>query len=62
MPMEGHLCAVQAIAEWIMASRITTGYLFQKFASGNQIAEANQLLVNLPESYISCKFVIQLYN
>ncbi|KAG2117437.1 hypothetical protein BD769DRAFT_1390932 [Suillus cothurnatus] len=28
MPMEGYLCAIQAIAEWITASRITTGYLF----------------------------------
>ncbi|KAG1800902.1 DNA breaking-rejoining enzyme [Suillus plorans] len=46
MPTEAHLCAVQAIAEWIMASRIVTGYLFRKFASGDRIAEANQPLTS----------------
>ncbi|KAG1781314.1 hypothetical protein EV702DRAFT_1042431 [Suillus placidus] len=45
MPMEAHLCAVQAIAKWITASGIMTGYLFQKFASSDRIAEANQPLV-----------------
>jgi hypothetical protein len=62
MPTEGHLCAVQAIAEWITASRITTGYLFRKFASGDRIAEANQPLVSLPESYIYRESLIQSYN
>ncbi|KAJ8580343.1 hypothetical protein M405DRAFT_938781 [Rhizopogon salebrosus TDB-379] len=39
---EAHLCAVRAIADWIAASKITKGYLFRKFASGDRVAEANQ--------------------
>ncbi|KAG2748107.1 hypothetical protein P692DRAFT_20848821 [Suillus brevipes Sb2] len=39
---EAHLCPVRALAEWINASEITTGYLFRKFASGDRVAEANQ--------------------
>ncbi|KAG1819262.1 uncharacterized protein BJ212DRAFT_1446308 [Suillus subaureus] len=43
---EEHLCAIQAIAEWIAASKILTGYLFRKFASGDRITEANQPLTS----------------
>lgn len=60
MPTEAHLCAVQAIAEWITASRIVTGYLFRKFASGDRIAEANQPLVSLPERNMNLS--IESYN
>jgi len=52
MPMEPHLCAVKALAEWITASGITTGYLFRKFASGDRIAEANQPLVSLSKTHL----------
>ncbi|KIJ58549.1 hypothetical protein HYDPIDRAFT_102429 [Hydnomerulius pinastri MD-312] len=38
---EAHLCPVRAIAEWIQASSITTGFLFRKIASGDRVAEAN---------------------
>ncbi|KAI6137807.1 DNA breaking-rejoining enzyme [Pisolithus tinctorius] len=38
---EAHLCAVRAISEWIIASNITSGYLFHKIASGDRVAEAN---------------------
>jgi len=46
---EAHLCAVRAIADWIAASKITTGYLFRKFASGDRVAEANQPMVSVCE-------------
>ena len=46
---EAHLCAVRAIADWIAASKITKGYLFRKFASGDRVAEANQPMVGLFE-------------
>lgn len=35
-PEEAHLCAFRAIAEWIKASNITTGYLFRRMASGDR--------------------------
>ena len=44
---EAHLCPVRALAEWISASEITTGYLFRKFASGDRVAEANQPIVGI---------------
>lgn len=46
---EAHLCAIRAIADWITASKITKGYLFRKFASGDRVAEANQPMVSLFE-------------
>ncbi|KAG1818445.1 uncharacterized protein BJ212DRAFT_1496612, partial [Suillus subaureus] len=44
MPTEEHLCAIQAIAKWIVASKILTGYLFQKFASANQPLTSERFL------------------
>ncbi|KAG2119959.1 hypothetical protein BD769DRAFT_1362095 [Suillus cothurnatus] len=39
---EAHLCPVRALSDWIETTRINTGYLFRKFASGDRIVEANQ--------------------
>jgi len=38
---EAHLCPVRAMAEWINASCITTGYLFRRMASGDRLSERN---------------------
>lgn len=38
---EAHLCPVRALAAWLKESKITTGYLFRKIASGDRITEAN---------------------
>lgn len=43
---EAHLCPVRAMAEWINASHITTGYLFRRMASGDRPAEKNVPLVS----------------
>ncbi|KAF8806495.1 hypothetical protein BYT27DRAFT_7293828 [Phlegmacium glaucopus] len=33
---ESHLCPVRAVADWLEASRISTGYLFRRMASGDR--------------------------
>ncbi|KAF8871192.1 hypothetical protein CPB84DRAFT_1818238 [Gymnopilus junonius] len=33
---EAHLCPVHALGEWMKASKITSGYIFQKIASGDR--------------------------
>ncbi|KAG2044366.1 hypothetical protein BDR03DRAFT_930434 [Suillus americanus] len=38
---EAHLCPVRALSAWLCESKITSGYLFWKVASGDWIAEAN---------------------
>ncbi|KAN0084001.1 hypothetical protein V8E55_007505 [Tylopilus felleus] len=38
---EAHLCAVRALADWIVASRISSGYLFRKITSGDRVTETN---------------------
>ncbi|KAF9233221.1 hypothetical protein BU15DRAFT_54209, partial [Melanogaster broomeanus] len=43
---EAHLCPVRALAEWLDASRITSGYLFRKIASGDRVVEANTPLTS----------------
>ncbi|KAG1763422.1 DNA breaking-rejoining enzyme [Suillus placidus] len=43
---EEHLCAIQAIAEWTVASQIMTRYLFRKFASGDRVTEANHPIMS----------------
>jgi hypothetical protein len=35
---EAHLCPIGALSEWLIESKITTGYLFRKIASGDRIA------------------------
>jgi hypothetical protein len=35
---EAHLCPIRALGEWLVESKITTGYLFRKIASGDRIA------------------------
>jgi hypothetical protein len=32
---EAHLCPVHALAEWLSVSRISTGYIFWRIASGD---------------------------
>ncbi|KAG1837856.1 hypothetical protein DFJ58DRAFT_734145 [Suillus subalutaceus] len=38
---EAHLCPVRALAAWLKESKVTSGYLFRKIASGDRISEAN---------------------
>ncbi|KAG1895842.1 DNA breaking-rejoining enzyme [Suillus fuscotomentosus] len=40
-PHEAHICPVRALAAWLSESRIKSGYVFRKIASGDRIAEAN---------------------
>jgi hypothetical protein len=42
---EAHLCPTRALAAWLDESQITTGYVFRKMASGDQIAVANNPMV-----------------
>lgn len=42
---EAHLCPVCALAEWIDASKIQSGYLFRKIASGDHVSEQDGALV-----------------
>ncbi|KAG1878077.1 hypothetical protein DFJ58DRAFT_648563, partial [Suillus subalutaceus] len=41
---EAHLCPVRALAAWLKESKVTSGYLFRKIASGDRISEANSHL------------------
>jgi hypothetical protein len=45
-PEEAHLCVVCAVAEWLRVSGIQEGYLFQRMASGDHIAEKNAPMVH----------------
>jgi hypothetical protein len=45
-PEEAHLCPVHAVAEWLWVSRIQEGYLFQRMASGDCVAEKNAPMVS----------------
>ncbi|KJA17138.1 hypothetical protein HYPSUDRAFT_146825 [Hypholoma sublateritium FD-334 SS-4] len=38
---EAHLCPVRAMGEWIKLSRITSGYVFRKIASGGRASQHN---------------------
>ncbi|KAG2363600.1 hypothetical protein BDR07DRAFT_1483459 [Suillus spraguei] len=42
---EAHICPARALAAWLRESKLTSGYLFRKVASGNCIAEANSPMV-----------------
>ncbi|KAI9568252.1 hypothetical protein HD554DRAFT_2022557, partial [Boletus coccyginus] len=42
---EAHLCAVRALARWIAASRIRSGYLFRRVTSGDRVTVANAPMV-----------------
>ncbi|KAJ7766465.1 hypothetical protein B0H14DRAFT_3116768 [Mycena olivaceomarginata] len=41
-----HLCPVRALAEWLMVSGITDGYLFRKMASGDRVSPQNSLMTS----------------
>ncbi len=43
---EAHLCPVRAIAEWIDASLIQSGYLFRKIVSGDRVSQNDVPLVS----------------
>ena len=45
-PEEAHLCAFRAIAEWIMASNIMSGYLFWRMASGDHPSAHDTAMVS----------------
>jgi len=42
---EAHICPVRALAEWLVESNITQGYIFRKISSGDRVAEANRPMV-----------------
>ena len=42
---EAHLCPVRALAEWIDASQIQSGYLFRKIVSGDRVSQNDVPLV-----------------
>ncbi len=47
---EAHLCPVRAMAEWIKASDITSGFLFRKFTAQDcPSAHEDQAMVSLHE-------------
>jgi len=52
---EAHICPVRALAAWLHVSRITSGYLFRKIASGDRIAEANSPMVSMFKLHVSMK-------
>jgi len=43
---EAHLCPVRAMAEWIDASQIESGYLFRKIVSGDRVSQNDVPLVS----------------
>jgi len=45
-PEVAHLCAFHAIAEWIKASNIMSGYLFQRMASGDRPSAHDTAMVS----------------
>lgn len=49
---EAHLCPVRALADWFSVSRITTGYVFRKMASGDRPVEANTPMVSKLNIYL----------
>ncbi|KAJ7765929.1 hypothetical protein DFH07DRAFT_737507, partial [Mycena maculata] len=48
LPHLAHLCPIHTLAEWLMVSGITYGYLFRKMASGDRVSPQNSHMVGLP--------------
>lgn len=44
-PHLAHLCPIRALAEWLIVSEITDGYLFRKMASGDRVSAQNSHMV-----------------
>lgn len=42
---EAFLCPVRAMAEWIGASQITSGYVFRRMASGDRPSQRDSPMV-----------------
>jgi hypothetical protein len=50
--VEAHLCPVRAIAQWIEASEVTSGFLFRKFtAQDRPSAHEDAAMVSYRKSY-----------
>ena len=48
---EAYLCTVRAFADWISASRITSGYVFRRMAAGDRpVANNLPMVCSLPNS------------
>ncbi|KAJ6543209.1 hypothetical protein DFH09DRAFT_1391607, partial [Mycena vulgaris] len=52
-PHLAHLCSIRALAEWLMVSGITEGYLFRKMASGDRVSEQN--------SHMTSDFFLEMF-
>ncbi|KAJ7434193.1 hypothetical protein B0H11DRAFT_1703022, partial [Mycena galericulata] len=44
-PHLAHLCPIRALAEWLVVSGITDGYLFRKIVSGDRVSQQNSHMV-----------------
>ena len=44
---EAHLCPVRAMGNWIRLSRVTSGYVFRKIASGGRVSQQNTAMVHV---------------
>lgn len=44
---EAYLCPVRAMAEWINASEITSGYVFRRMASGDRASQRDSPMVSI---------------
>ncbi|KAJ7462934.1 hypothetical protein FB451DRAFT_1028406, partial [Mycena latifolia] len=51
-PHLAHLCPIRALAEWLLVSGITDGYLFRKMASGDRVSEQNSHMVRSDSRYL----------
>ncbi|KAJ7795520.1 DNA breaking-rejoining enzyme [Mycena olivaceomarginata] len=52
-PHLAHLCPIRALAEWLVVSGITEGYLFRKMASGDRVASQN--------SHMTSEFFLEMF-
>jgi hypothetical protein len=56
---EAHLCPVRAMAQWIKASKVTSGFLFRKFtAQDRPSAHEDAAMVSLDHTHTSMRLVI----
>ena len=57
--VEAHLCPVRAMAQWIKASKVTSGFLFRKFtAQDRPSAHEDAAMVSLDHTHTSMRSVI----
>jgi hypothetical protein len=60
-PHLAHLCPIRALAEWLMVSGITEGYLFRKMASGDRVSEQNSHMVSPCTFSVCARKLITLF-